>query len=435
MTIRSKARSFEKSQRSLSRSKTLSQLRRSERSGNRSKLKTKANEGRAKFRMRKPKPKKVYEGSKDLEDHLGIFSAVAEQEEWSMTHGKLQRAKLEILRVLVAKEILENAIALGKLTNLVKEHFERSFGAHTRSKLRKSSAPLVGFFKEIYHPLGLMDLQVTMGESSRSKTTLLEFAIVKCRSHYTVILGRMGIRSLGAVGSTIHSIVKFLTVNGNQRIPGRRLGKEPLIPQESYEEDRERGRIHVDSGGGYGHASIRHGAQVKNSYPMRNRDLLHANGEDCANIGSYGKTAGFVGDRVEYILHLVPFKSNSGRKRILMRHLVKFPVAEDDMDYEPYWPGKRFMDAQSLSLVYRITHLQNLLNPKAEALYQTRTIQLEFFKQEVSVRLKDTSYQFKALIFVVAPDIGSEKSRKTRDQAIPGKNFEENRGFRKKSTF
>ncbi|GKC04855.1 hypothetical protein Tco_0996465 [Tanacetum coccineum] len=331
--IRSKARSFEKSQRSLSRSKTLSQLRRSERPGNRSKLKTKANEGRAKFRMRKPRPKKVssdsdyegdledtcedlstpykrpkptpftsrithfryhrraklhrnvkvYEGSKDLEDHLGIFSAAAEQEEWSMTHGKLQITKLEILRVLVAKETLKEILMIEsinfpppppligtpekqnlnklcgyhrdrgnprnkgqgrggvKVINMVSSGWNQkrpyemaeprvmgeitSFGAHTRSKLRKSSAPLVSFFGEIYHPLGLMDIQVTMGESSRSKTTLLEFAIVKHLSHYTVILGRIGIRSLGAVGSTIHLKVKFSMVN---RVATLRTIKETL---------------------------------------------------------------------------------------------------------------------------------------------------------------------------------------------------------------
>nr|GFC52904.1 reverse transcriptase domain-containing protein [Tanacetum cinerariifolium] len=62
----------------------------------------------------------------------------------------------------------------------------------------KSSALLVGFSGEIYHPLGLIDLKVTMGEPGRNKTILLEFAIVKCRSPYNVILGRMGIRSLGA---------------------------------------------------------------------------------------------------------------------------------------------------------------------------------------------------------------------------------------------
>ncbi|GJS82931.1 reverse transcriptase domain-containing protein [Tanacetum coccineum] len=53
-----------------------------------------------------------------------------------------------------------------------------------RSRLKKSNASLVGFSGKIYHPLGLIDLKVTMGEPTKNKTVLLEFAIVKCRSPY-----------------------------------------------------------------------------------------------------------------------------------------------------------------------------------------------------------------------------------------------------------
>ncbi|GJQ97450.1 hypothetical protein Tco_0008589 [Tanacetum coccineum] len=126
--MRDKAHSSGKSQRSLSRGKTSSHLRRSKRLENKSKSKTKNREGRTKSRIRRsgnkgkrsdsvreedskdtcehlstpykrPKPThfttritrfkyhrraklsrniKVSEGSKDLEDHLGIFSAAAE---------------------------------------------------------------------------------------------------------------------------------------------------------------------------------------------------------------------------------------------------------------------------------------------------------------------------------------------------------------------
>ncbi|GJU88306.1 reverse transcriptase domain-containing protein [Tanacetum coccineum] len=127
-------RCLEKSQRSLSQSWISSHIRRFERLENRSKSKAKTREGRTMYRTRRfeykgtssdsdheedskdtcehlstpykrPKPThfttritrfkyhrraklsrniKVSEGSKDLEDHLGIFSAAAEQEEWSM---------------------------------------------------------------------------------------------------------------------------------------------------------------------------------------------------------------------------------------------------------------------------------------------------------------------------------------------------------------
>ncbi|GJZ16422.1 reverse transcriptase domain-containing protein [Tanacetum coccineum] len=70
------------------------------------------------------------------------------------------------------------------------------------------------FSGETYNPLGIIDLQVTMGEAGRNETVLMEFAIVKCRSPYNVIIGRTGMRSLTAIGSTIHSMIKFPTNQG-----------------------------------------------------------------------------------------------------------------------------------------------------------------------------------------------------------------------------
>ncbi|GJR26639.1 hypothetical protein Tco_1102871 [Tanacetum coccineum] len=149
----SKARCFRKSQMSLSRSKTSSYLRRSERLGSRSRSKAKAKKGRTKSRTRRsghketssdsdyeedlketceelstpykrPKPTpfttkitrfkyhrraklprniKVYEGSKDSEDHLGIFSTAVEQEE-SRKHGQFRRVEPEILGRIFTKK-------------------------------------------------------------------------------------------------------------------------------------------------------------------------------------------------------------------------------------------------------------------------------------------------------------------------------------------
>nr|GEU89518.1 hypothetical protein [Tanacetum cinerariifolium] len=61
------------------------------------------------------------------------------------------------------------------------EHCFRNLRAKTRVKLKESKTPLVGFSGE---------------------------------SPYNVILGRIGLRSLGAVASTIHSMIKFPTTNG-----------------------------------------------------------------------------------------------------------------------------------------------------------------------------------------------------------------------------
>ncbi|GKD47468.1 reverse transcriptase domain-containing protein [Tanacetum coccineum] len=72
-------RSASKSQRTPSKNKEPTHLRRSRRLEDRSITNEKIRRERS-----KPRGERVYEGNKDPEDHLGIFSAAAEQEEWSM---------------------------------------------------------------------------------------------------------------------------------------------------------------------------------------------------------------------------------------------------------------------------------------------------------------------------------------------------------------
>ncbi|GJW73887.1 hypothetical protein Tco_0133257 [Tanacetum coccineum] len=87
-----------------------------------------------------------------------------------------------------------------------------------RSKITRSEGFLstveVRFSGETYHPLRIIDLRATMEKERRSKTVLMEYAIIKCRSPYNVIIGRTRMRSLRAVGSTIYSMIKFPTNQG-----------------------------------------------------------------------------------------------------------------------------------------------------------------------------------------------------------------------------
>ncbi|GKD22984.1 hypothetical protein Tco_1224687 [Tanacetum coccineum] len=53
---------------------------------------------------------------------------------------------------------LKDLCRRGSSSEIMYEHCFKSFSANTKSRLRKSSAPLVGFSGEIYHPLGLIDL-------------------------------------------------------------------------------------------------------------------------------------------------------------------------------------------------------------------------------------------------------------------------------------
>ncbi|GKE27472.1 hypothetical protein Tco_1442856 [Tanacetum coccineum] len=87
-------------------------------------------------------------------------------------------------------------------------------GTETKAKLKEPRTPLVGFSGEVSYPIGTIDLNVTIGEPGKLRTVTMEFTIVKSHSPYNIILGRTGLRSLGAVASTIHSMIKFPTANG-----------------------------------------------------------------------------------------------------------------------------------------------------------------------------------------------------------------------------
>ncbi|GKA07772.1 hypothetical protein Tco_0686996 [Tanacetum coccineum] len=132
------------------------------------------------------------------------------------------------------KKQIEEVVASGKLAHLRPYEGERSglteeltFSAIPRNSLtdepiilegmiegHQCRASLIGFSSKTYHPLGVIDLWITMGKAGRSKIVLIEFAIVKCHSPYNVLIGRTRMRSLGAVGSTIHSMIKFSTDQG-----------------------------------------------------------------------------------------------------------------------------------------------------------------------------------------------------------------------------
>ncbi|GJR16072.1 hypothetical protein Tco_0798724 [Tanacetum coccineum] len=82
------------------------------------------------------------------------------------------------------------------------------------SRLRRCRISMIGFSGETYHPLGVIDLRATLGKEGKSKTVLMEFAIIKCRSSYNIIIGRTRMRSIRAVGSTIYFMNKFPTNQG-----------------------------------------------------------------------------------------------------------------------------------------------------------------------------------------------------------------------------
>nr|GEW29892.1 hypothetical protein [Tanacetum cinerariifolium] len=190
-------------------------------------------------------------GPREAQRNMEVYTPYPQKD----TFTPLIKTLKEILAM--GKKKIEEAVASGKLAHLVKDirqtnqrnksqgwnnakvinmireggnrkrPFEegRDLNVNIRSRLRRCRTSMVGFSGETYHPLGVIDLQVTIGRAGRSKTVLMEFTIIKCRSPYNVIIGRIGMRSLGVVGSTIHSMIKFPT---NQGIVTMKTSREAL---------------------------------------------------------------------------------------------------------------------------------------------------------------------------------------------------------------
>ncbi|GJZ63996.1 reverse transcriptase domain-containing protein [Tanacetum coccineum] len=84
----------------------------------------------------------------------------------------------------------------------------------TQSRLRPSHTKLVGFSGEVSRSLGKIELEVIVGEGTRSRRTTMEFEIVRATSPYNVLLGRPGMSILKAVPLTVHAMFKFPTPGG-----------------------------------------------------------------------------------------------------------------------------------------------------------------------------------------------------------------------------
>ncbi|GKB98784.1 putative nucleotidyltransferase, ribonuclease H [Tanacetum coccineum] len=76
----------------------------------------------------------------------------------------------------------------GSSSEVMYERCFRNLSYQTRSRLRESRILLVGFSGEVSSPMGVIDLEVTMGECGRTRTVIMEFAVVNSPSPYNALL-------------------------------------------------------------------------------------------------------------------------------------------------------------------------------------------------------------------------------------------------------
>ncbi|GJZ12117.1 reverse transcriptase domain-containing protein, partial [Tanacetum coccineum] len=102
----------------------------------------------------------------------------------------------------------------GSSVEVMFEHCFENLPAKVRVGLRETRTDLVGFACEVAKPLGKIDLEVCFGNEGLSRRMSIKFLVVRAPSPYNIILGRLGLKALHAIPSTIHSMIRFPTPKG-----------------------------------------------------------------------------------------------------------------------------------------------------------------------------------------------------------------------------
>ncbi|XP_071700260.1 uncharacterized protein [Rutidosis leptorrhynchoides] len=101
--------------------------------------------------------------------------------------------------------------------DIMYEHCFRQLPTIVRRTIKPPTMALLGFSRESAWPIEILDLKLELRDSrDRSKrcTESIKFCIVRSYSRYNAILGRTSIQKFGAIPSTIHGMVRFLTDQG-----------------------------------------------------------------------------------------------------------------------------------------------------------------------------------------------------------------------------
>ncbi|XP_071689172.1 uncharacterized protein [Rutidosis leptorrhynchoides] len=105
----------------------------------------------------------------------------------------------------------------GNSVDIMYEHCFRQLPTTVRRTIKPPTTALSGFFEESAWPIGILDLKLELRDSrdkSKKRTESIEFCIVRSHSRYNAILERTSIQKFGAIPSTIHGMVRFLTEQG-----------------------------------------------------------------------------------------------------------------------------------------------------------------------------------------------------------------------------
>ncbi|GJW82367.1 reverse transcriptase domain-containing protein [Tanacetum coccineum] len=130
----------------------------------------------------------------------------------------------------------------GALVEVMFEHCFKNLSPAIKSRLNSTQTDLLGFAEDVVKPLGKIVLEVVFGDRGLFRRVMMKFTVIRAPSPYNVILGRTSLKTLMAVSSSIHSMVKFPTPRGIATLVTqtviisecRRLEKKQMVEKEAH---------------------------------------------------------------------------------------------------------------------------------------------------------------------------------------------------------
>jgi len=85
----------------------------------------------------------------------------------------------------------------------------------SKVEIQQYSEPIMGFSGERVNTKGYIDLFTKFGAGRTTRTVKIRYLIVDAHTSYNIFLGRPSLNMLGAVISTYHLAIKFLSISGD----------------------------------------------------------------------------------------------------------------------------------------------------------------------------------------------------------------------------
>nr|GEW61055.1 reverse transcriptase domain-containing protein [Tanacetum cinerariifolium] len=102
----------------------------------------------------------------------------------------------------------------GSLMKILYEHYFNQLQPEIKSQMVPATTSLTGFSGETIWLRGQLRLLVVIGDATHSTKAWMNFMVVKSLSPYNGIIGRLGLKAIQAVPSTVHGMLKFPVEGG-----------------------------------------------------------------------------------------------------------------------------------------------------------------------------------------------------------------------------